>query len=264
MFFAASKILGCFALPSNLLISLMVLGTVLQWTRFARIGYRLLLASLAALVVFGLSPLGFVMVHALESRFPSWDVSRGAPAGFVILGGAVDPELSAAHATPALDATAERITAVAELARRYPAAKFVYSGGNGSLFGGPSEADYVASLFQSFGIAPDRVRLERRSRNTQENAVFSKELVRPAVGEHWVIVTSAVHMPRAIGAFRAAGFDVEAYPVDWRTAGGAQLFAPVASLVLGLRATDAAVHEIVGLVAYWLTGRSSELFPAPR
>ena len=104
--------------------------------------------------------------------------------------------------------------------------------------------------------------LETRSRNTEENAVFTKELVQPKPGERWLLVTSAQHMPRAIGCFRRAGFPVEAYPVDWHTRRALRL-APMETLSGGLGRLDNAVHEWIGLVSYWLTGRTSELLPGP-
>ncbi len=107
-----------------------------------------------------------------------------------------------------------------------------------------------------------RVVLERRSRNTAENAAFSKDIARPKLGERWLLVTSAVHMPRAIGCFRRAGFAVEAYPVDWRT-GASVAFTPSRSFAAGLQRTDFAAHEWLGLLAYWASGRTSELLPGP-
>jgi uncharacterized SAM-binding protein YcdF (DUF218 family) len=70
-------------------------------------------------------------------------------------------------------------------------------------------------------------------------------------------------MPRAIGVFRRAGFPVEPYPVDWRTRGKEDALRPFATVADGLRRTDTAVHEWIGLFAYWVSGKSSELFPAP-
>jgi uncharacterized SAM-binding protein YcdF (DUF218 family) len=153
------------------------------------------------------------------------------------------------------------MTAVAELARSYPSAKIVFTGGSGRLFGGASEADVVLRLFESFGIAPERVILESRSRNTVENARFTKELVRPQPDERWLLVTSAYHMPRAIGVFRRQDFAVQAYPVDFRTVGPADLLTLFPMLSAGLHRTDAALHEWIGLVAYWLSGETSALFP---
>jgi uncharacterized SAM-binding protein YcdF (DUF218 family) len=128
---------------------------------------------------------------------------------------------------------------------------------------GGNEAEYAVELLESFGIARNRILLEDKSRNTIENAAFSKALAAPKPGERWLLVTSGYHMPRAIGVFRHAGFAVEAYPVDWRTRGPIDLVLPFESVTAGLRRTDTAVHEWIGLVAYWLAGRTSELFPAP-
>jgi uncharacterized SAM-binding protein YcdF (DUF218 family) len=264
MFFAASKVLAFLTVPSNVFISLIIAGSILLFTRFMRAGRRLIVLGTLLIVLVGLSPVGLMLLQTLEDRFPSWDESRGPPVGFIVLGGALDPDLSAARRTPALDGSAERLTIIADLARRYPLTRFIYSGGSGSLFGGRAEADFVLPLLESFGISRERITLEAQSRNTAENAEFSKKLAAPKPGERWVIVTTGVHMPRAVGAFRAVGFEVEPFPVDWRTRGAAESFGLYSVFVAGLGAFDAAVREIVGLGMYRVTGRSSELFPAPR
>jgi uncharacterized SAM-binding protein YcdF (DUF218 family) len=264
MFFLASKILGFFAIPSNLVVTAGLFGFLLQPSRFARAGRRLAFASLVLLAVMGLSPLGNVLMIPLEQRFPPWDDSRGPPDGIVVLGGAIVPDVSAAHNEVALDEAAERVTAAIELARRYPQARIVYSGGSGALiYREGTEAEFAVHMFESFGVAHERIIAEEQSRNTIENAVFSKLLAMPQPGERWLLVTSAFHMPRAIGVFRRADFPVEAYPVDWRTRDGRDALRPFASMGEGLRRTDLATREWVGLLLYWLTGRSAALFPAP-
>src|SRR5215210_2301617 len=264
MFFVAAKILGFFALPSNILISLGLIGIVLTATRFARAGRRLAVTALILIAIAGLSPLGNALILPLEERFPPWDASRGGPTGIITLGGALDTVVSQPRAEVALNEAAERMTAVAELARRYPDARIVFSGGSGRLvYDGVTEALLAARLFESFGIAPERMVLEDKSRDTDENARFTKEMVQPKPGERWLLVTSAHHIPRSIGVFRAAGFAVEAYPVDYRTRGAIDLLRPFSNVGDGLRRTDTAAREWVGLVIYWMTGRSSALFPAP-
>src|SRR5262249_16240007 len=159
---------------------------------------------------------------------------------------------------------AERIPVIGELARKYPSARILYSGGNASFaLPGGSEAPIAAALLETFGVPARRLILEGKSRTTAENAEFSRRLAMPKPGERWLLVTSAYHMPRSIGAFRKAGFAVEAYPVDYRTTGPTALWIPFDSMATGLRRTDIATREWAGLLAYWLTGRSSELFPAP-
>jgi uncharacterized SAM-binding protein YcdF (DUF218 family) len=264
MFFVLSKILGFFANPSNLVISLGLLGLVLLPTRFRRGGLRLTVISLLLLAVLGLLPFGNALLLPLENRFPPWDPAGGAPTGIIILGGAIAPDVSVARSEVALNEAAERLTAAAALARRYPAARIIYSGGSGALlYDEASEAPLARALLESLGIARERVALEERSRNTVENAIFSKAIAQPKAGERWLLITSAYHLPRAMGAFRKAQFPVEPYPVDWRTRGKEDTMRSFATMGDGLRRTDTAVHEWVGLFAYWLSGKSSELFPGP-
>src|SRR5947209_15092333 len=202
MFFLLAKILGFFAIPSNLLISLGLLGIVLMATRFARVGRGLVVATLLLIAIAGLSPLGNALILPLEERFPLWDSSRGAPSGIVSLGGAIDTVVSPARGEVALNEAAERLTAIAELARRYPEARILFSGGSGRLiYRDATEAEFAARLFQSFGVTKERIALEDKSRDTDENARYTKDLLHPKAGERWLVVTSAHHMPRAIGSF---------------------------------------------------------------
>jgi uncharacterized SAM-binding protein YcdF (DUF218 family) len=265
MFFILSKVLGFFAIPSNLAIALGLLGVLLSATRLARIGRRLAVASLIVLAVLGLSPLGNALIIPLEQRFPPWDDRRGPPDGIVVLGGGITPDVSAARNDVALNEAAERVTAAVALARRYPDARLVYSGGTGALiFREGSEAASALRIFESLGIPQARIIAEEQSRNTVENAVFSLLLAMPQPGERWLLVTSGYHMPRAMGVFRRAGFPVEAYPVDWRTRGPQDAVRPFTTLSGGLERADTAVREWIGLLVYWLTGRTGALFPGPR
>ena len=252
MFFVLSKILGFFALPSDDAAVLVALGVILLFTRFKRAGRALATFGVVLLVVAGLTPLGNALMLPLEDRFPPWDSSRGAPAGIIVLGGAIGPELSAARGTPDLNESAERITATVALALKYPDARIIYSGGNARLvLMGGIEADYAIDLFESLGIPRARITPEAKSRNTIENAEFSKAIAQPKPGERWLLVTSAYHMPRAIGVFRQAGFPVEAYPVDWRTRGAIDLADPVRVGDGGACAAPTRpTHEWVGLLAY--------------
>src|SRR4029079_5186358 len=115
----------------------------------------------------------------------------------------------------------------------------VFAGGSGSLFGNrPDEAQFASRLWQSLGIGASRIELENASRNTFENATMTKALVQPEPGQRWLLVTSAFHMPRAVGCFRRAGFAVEPYPVDWQTGGPADLLSPFEAVSAGLGLTD--------------------------
>lgn len=262
MFFILSKTVALLLLPSNFLILLGLIGLALMVTRLRRAGLRLMIASVALLAFVGLFPVGAVLGHALESRFPPWNPARGAPDGIIVLGGAIFPELSRQYGQAVLNSDGERIVALVKLARTYPDARIIYSGGDASLRGNmTAETSYVGPLLDGFGIARGRVTLESRSRNTAENAAFSNEIARPKPGERWLLVTSAQHMPRAIGCFRRAGFTVEAYPVAWRSARSPSYW-PGLGVGGNLARLDSAATEWIGLIAYWLTGRTSELLPS--
>src|SRR6202165_1865198 len=251
-------------LPTNFLIGFGLLGAILLATRFASLGRKLLIASIALLAICGFAPLGKLLLYPLESRFPPWDAARGAPDGIVVLGGSIDADLSAAHGVAVVRGWADRMITTAALAHRYPNARIIFSGGSGNLISDDArEADYASAVFESLGVSKSRLTMERRSRNTQENAEFSKVLAAPKNGERWLLVTSAFHMPRSVGLFRKAGFAVEPYPVGWLVGGRADLFAFANFAIDGLIQTDIAVREWIGLLAYRLTGKIDDLLPGP-
>ncbi len=266
MFFLLSKTAAFLLLPSNFLLVLGFAGLPFMATRFRRTGQWLMGTSLVLFLIVGFLPVGVALNHVLENRFPVWNPARGAPDGIVVLGGVIDPAISRVRGQVSLNGSAERVTVIAKLARDYPNARIVYSSGDASLFTDQgAEADYLYPVLDSFGVPRERVMLENRARNTAENAAFSLALVRPKPGDRWLLVPSAQHMPRAIGCFRRAGFPVEAYPVDWRSLRRFRFSLSSLSNAFsgGLSRTDNAVHEWMGLLAYRLTGRTSELLPGP-
>jgi uncharacterized SAM-binding protein YcdF (DUF218 family) len=270
MFFYIAKGLWFLLQPSTLIALLIGYGAILIWTGWARWGRRFVTIGAFLLLLAGLSPLGNALILPLENRFPRADLDDPpAPTGFIVLGGAEDRLVSTARQVPALNESAERLVEAAMLARRFPEAKVAFSGGNAGIFyQSGTEAKGAESLLAALGVSEDRLILEDESRDTYENAKFLKaRLIKDGAlgpGKRWLLITSAYHMARAIGAFRQAGFEVEAWPVDYRTRGEADLARPFDKVSEGLRRVDVASREWAGLLAYWLTGRSDALFPAPR
>ncbi|WP_375460537.1 YdcF family protein [uncultured Enterovirga sp.] len=259
--FAVSKVAGYLATPSNLLVILALLGALAGARRWGR---RLCLASLLLLAFLGLAPAGFWLLLPLENRFPAFGDDSGSVAGVIVLGGAVHPNTGFARGQLVVGDAAERVIAMADLARRYPQARIVFSGGNGALIkGGKPEADAVERFAPTLGIEASRIIFENRSRTTAENAGEVRRLVTPQPGERWLLVTSAWHMPRAMGVFRAVGFAVTPYPVDYRSGARSDLLAAGSSMASSIDRFDLAVREWVGLVIYRLSGRSEALFPGP-
>jgi uncharacterized SAM-binding protein YcdF (DUF218 family) len=269
MFFYIAKGLWFLLQPSTLIALLIGYGAILIWTGWARWGRRFVTIGAILLLIAGLSPLGNALVLPLEDRFPRADLAAPPPTGFIVLGGVEDRLVGEARGAPALNEAAERIIEAVMLARRFPEAKIAFSGGDaGILYKSGSEAEGAQTLLTALGVPQDRLILEAKSRDTYENAVYLKqEFTRDGElgpGKRWLLITSAYHMPRAMGAFRQAGFAVEPWPVDYRTRGKADLTRPFDKVSEGLRRVDMASREWVGLLAYWLTGRSDALFPAPQ
>lgn len=265
MFYYVSKIAWFFATPSNLLISLILLGLVLALSkRFRRFGIGLSLVFTLSTIVLGLLPIASYILLPLEERFPPFRDDGKPVDGIILLGGSVEAADSAARGMIVSNESAERVLETIQLAHRYPGARILISGGGGTVFGdGTAEAPIIAAYFKSIGIDPARMLVEDRSRTTYENAAYSIELAKPKEGERWLLVTSAWHMPRAVGVFEKVGFAVVAYPVDFRTSGGSGINRPFAFISEGLRRLDIGTKEWAGLIAYYLAGRTVGLLPYP-
>lgn len=265
MFFPLSKLIFFAITPSNFLILTGILGAVLlATTRLRRTAAGLVFLSLTGLAVAGFTPLSNWVALPLEDRFPAF-ADDGAPiTGIIVLGGGVETGLSMRRGQMIANDAGERQTAMADLARRYPGSRLVFSGGSGSIAGETtSEAEVIGRYADVLGLPRTRLIQEDRSRNTRENAAFTADKIQPKAGERWLLVTSAWHMPRSMGCFRKAGFDVVAYPVDYRTGGprDAARFNSFAST--GLLLLDLVAKEWVGLFAYKLAGYTDDWFPGP-
>jgi uncharacterized SAM-binding protein YcdF (DUF218 family) len=269
MFFYVAKVLWFIAQPSTLIALLIGYGAILIWTGWARWGRRFVTIGAILLLIAGLSPLGNALILPLEDRFPRAHLAAGlAPTGLIMLGGADDRLVGKARGVPALNEAAERVYETVLLAKRFPEAKVAFSGGNtGIFYASDSEAEGERPLLLGLGIAPERLILEDKARDTYENATFLKAMLDGqhllGPGSRWILITSAYHMPRAMGVFRKAGLKVEPWPVDYRTRGPADLTRPFDKVSEGLRRVDLAMREWVGLFAYWVTGRTDTLFPGP-
>jgi uncharacterized SAM-binding protein YcdF (DUF218 family) len=266
MFFYVSKILWFFLQPSNAVLFLLIAGVAMAWSRWARAGRAIVLAAGVAMLLGGISPLGHALILPLENRFARTALEEGPPPdGILILGGAQDMSVTAARGSVALNEAGERLVEAALLARRFPNAKVVFTGGSSAIFGDrTSEAEGARILLTGLGISNDRLMLEKRAKNTYQNAQFSKDLIKPDKQARWLLVTSASHMPRAMGSFRAVGFKIEPWPVDYRTRGREDIYRFFPRASEGWRRVDSAVREWAGLAIYRLTGRTSSLFPRPR
>lgn len=263
MSFAAAKLFGLATDPANLILLLFLAGAALRWTRWRRLGGRLAGLGAAIYVVAAVLPLGDWLLLPLEERFPGRPVLPARIDGVVVLGGMIDPQISGARGQPQVNDSADRLLALIEMARRFPQARLAFTGGSGLLFDPQRrEADYAAQLLPRLGLPAESVIFERNSRDTYENAVLTAEIVRPQKDGVWLLITSARHMPRAVGTFRAQGWRVIPWPVDYVTDGRIS-WRPGLSAGSGLGRINLALHEWLGLAAYRAMGRSDSFFPGP-
>jgi uncharacterized SAM-binding protein YcdF (DUF218 family) len=251
--------------PSQLLLAAIIVGSLLLAFGRLRAGRILCLLGGAGLLVFGLLPAAHYLVHPLEARFPRTELPPRI-AGIVLLSGAERPAVSEAYGEPQVGAHGSRYIAALRLAAKYPEARLVYTGGSRVEPGrGPlgTQTAVASEILGSVGVDPDRVSFEEQSRDTCDNATNTRALVRPRPDQTWVVVTSAMHMPRTMACFRAAGWEVTPYPTDYKVVIGpwdAGSFQMADNLAL----LDMAAHEWVGLAYYRLSGRTQEFFPAPK
>jgi uncharacterized SAM-binding protein YcdF (DUF218 family) len=218
----------------------------------------------AGLIIVAILPLETLLIEPLENRFPAVKGIPGAATGAIVLGGAVNQLTTVARDQPTLTQAAERMTEFVAIARKRPDLKLVFTGGSGKLMSQDIKETIVARrLFADLGLDNDRIVFEDQSRNTYENATKTFDVVRPAPDEQWLLITSAKHMPRAVGCFRKVGWNVVAYPVDYQTTGEGSL-APQFNFRSGLNSLSLGLHEWAGLVAYRLLGWTDHVFPGPK
>jgi uncharacterized SAM-binding protein YcdF (DUF218 family) len=261
MFFVLSKVLWFIIQPLNL-IALLVIGSVLaSWRGKARAARRMAVLAMLGLITPIVLPIDRWLLEPLEQRFSTPNPMPQRVDGIILLGGAQRPSLTAYWLQPELNASAETLTTFLALARRYPQAKLVFSGGSGDIFRQDLSEEQTVRLFlKQQGFDETRVQYENKSRNTYENALFSYRLVEPRQNETWLMITNARTIPRAMGVFRKVGWNVIPMPADHTVVPNGE-WQPQFNLALGFAAINEGLHEWLGLVAYYFSGKSNDLFP---
>jgi uncharacterized SAM-binding protein YcdF (DUF218 family) len=252
--FALSKVGWLFAEPSRVLLILALAGMLA-----GRRGRGLALAALGVIAGLSVVPAGGLVLNRLEATFPPLQAPERLD-GIVVIGGALSADQFDRFPASGFSPAFGRLYEAARLAKAHPQARLIDSGGPTPPAPGRAEADEAADVLVALGIARERIEIERQSRNTYENAVDAAAIAHPQPGQRWALVTSAFHMPRAVGCFRAAGFEVVADPVDYRWSPAPRLGFDVTG---GLEDFDLATHEVFGLVSYRWLGRTSALWPGP-
>jgi uncharacterized SAM-binding protein YcdF (DUF218 family) len=261
LFFLASKLIWLLIRPESWLAGTFLIGILALWAGRLRAAKVLLTTALLALVTIGIFPLGLILIAPLEARHPPAPALQEI-AGIIVLGGGEEADRWGASGEIALNEAGERFLAGIALAHRFPDTPLLFTGGSPRLIGtGPATRSLAEAIFQAGGIAPERILIEDRARNTAENASLTLELletldsVTPNNDAPWILVTSAFHMPRAMASFEAAGWTtLTPWPTDFR--GGVFRARIGWHLARNLDELNLATKEWLGILAYRLTGRA--------
>lgn len=263
MFPVLTRAFWLVAQPVSVIAVLLLLGLVLSFTR--RRGWARIFLALGFLLLFvtGFTTFGYLLITPLEQRF----VRPAEPAridGIVVLGGGMDGEVNDARQGWELNQSGDRMVEAVRLAQAHPEAKVLVAAGP-AVFPVVQEPEAYAAkrMLVAFGIAPERIVLDDKSRNTEENAQFAEALAGDVPGQVWLLVTSAYHMPRAVGLFRKAGFAVVPWPADYLASGVEGVRLKPDQSPENIVVSTTALREWAGLIGYKLVGKIDELLPAP-
>lgn len=262
LFFWLSKLVWLLISPDSLLLIALLLALACLVLGRERLATTLLGFACAAFLVIALFPLHILLFHPLDVRFKTNPALPDTLDGIIVQGGAEDAYRSSLWNQVSLSSGAERFITFIELAREYPEARLVFTGGTGSLTRqGYKGADVARELFGRHGLDINRIVFERESRNTYENALLTKRLVQPGKDEKWLLITTAWHLPRSVGVFCKQQWPVIPYPVDHATVPDPRLSVGWAlSEHLGQLKTG--LREWLGLFAYYVTGKTTALLPS--
>ena len=262
--FLVSKLFWMFAQPLSLAFFATLAAVLALLFGLKRLALAVSVAAGLILFVTLYTQAGSFVLQGLEARFPKPVADPQNLSCMIVLGGAFETEVTTASGGIEMNQAADRFVEALRLARAHPQSIILVSGGDGSL-SGAYEGDAIASarFFETFGIGPERLVRETASRTTSENVDNSRAILSERGLSNCLLITSAFHMPRAVGLFRRAGIDVTPWPTDYRTSGRVTLGLDFTQPTLNAQQTATAVREWIGLAAYALTGRISTLYPAP-
>jgi uncharacterized SAM-binding protein YcdF (DUF218 family) len=262
MFIILSKAFGLLLEPLIIPYLFLAVGLFARWRRWRWMTRLAFFTAIALPLGCGFLPISSLPLQFLENRITRGDIGQRHFDGIIVLGGFTDNGIVAQsrhHYT--LGGAAERFTAAMTLVRAHPDTPILFSGFSGGLpQRGWRESDNIRDLIKQLGGLNRTILYEENSRDTYESAVNSRQILAAVPGTNWILITSANHMPRAIGSFAAAGWSgMIPYPVDFQTpkTGYADLW----DINQGIVLVRQALNEYAGLLFYYLSGRSATLLP---
>ena len=265
IFFILSKVVQFCIEPLNWVIIFVLLSLLFLSLRKPDSCKRFLMLALLDLLIVGWLPSSELGLRALENSIPKTSLeglSENDLGGIIILGGAIEGgEIALDRGEISIGSAAERVTKAFELIRKYPDLPYIFSGYSGRINPkGLSEADAFKQLIAEQRLSEKMAHYENQSRNTYENVRYMKPMIQEfglknatGASKPWLLITSASHMYRSAKIFEKQGIAVIPMPVDYQTA--SHLKWTSFDLQDGIQNWKKLVHEVVGILAYWITGK---------
>ena len=258
MSFYLSKILWLIFSPFNLLIYIFFISFILFFLKKKKISYFLFFISFCIFNIFSVFPLGKFLIYNLEKNYHDFIIPENVD-GILILGGATNPFLTDQFNQINLNNSSERLIESIKLIKKYNNAKVVFSGGLGSIeYPKLSHAKVAERFFTELGLPINKIKFEYKSRNTYENILFSKKIVKPKQNEKWILITSAFHMNRAMFIGEKNNWNFIPYAVDFRQPKKIHLI-PNLNFMENISQLQLGAHEWIGLVSYYFMGRTKRI-----
>ena len=226
------------------------LGLLLAWRQRLRSSMALGALAFVWLWAWSTPVLSLWLRGTVEDLYPPLPIATVPQAqAIVVLGGGIAPP-SGKSTEINLNAATDRVWFAARLFHAGKAPLVLLTGGGDLERQAFSEARAMAVFLQDLGVPAQAIVLEEASRNTRQNAAFSASLLKTRGIEHILLVTSALHMPRALPLFKAQGLQVTSAPTDFEASQE-----PPSDLLAwlpdagALNGSALAIKELVGLWA---------------
>ncbi len=260
MSFYLSKILWLILNPFNIFIFVTLISIFLYFVKLRKLSLIIFLINFVFITLISFLPIGSYLIYKIEKEYHSYIKPPDQVDGILILGGATNPLLYNEYDQISLNGSSERLVESVFIIKKFDRAKVIFSGGSGILNRPDfNHAQVAKSFYKKIGIEIDKIIFESNSRNTHENIIYSKKIANPKINENWLLITSASHMKRALLIADKNNWELIPYAVDFKNIKDFK-FIPNLNLLSNLNSFQQGSHEWLGLVSYYLMGRTNKVF----
>ena len=260
MSFYLSKILWLILNPFNIFIFVTLISIFLYFVKLRKLSLIIFVINFVFITLISFLPIGSYLIYKIEKEYHSYIKPPDQVDGILILGGATNPLLYNEYDQISLNGSSERLVESVFIIKKFDKAKIIFSGGSGILNRPDlNHAQVAKSFYKKIGIEIDKIIFENNSRNTHENIIYSKKIANPKINENWLLITSASHMKRALLIADKNNWELIPYAVDFKNIKDFK-FIPNLNLLSNLNSFQQGSHEWLGLVSYYLMGRTNKVF----